>query len=331
MEPNPFPVQIRSCSTLTAARLAFLGLALAPIVGSLEAADMSMPAPQVEDAAAVPPAPVIEKPLAPYGADAITAQPSPQHVWISGHYRFQDGKYVWTPGTWELPPIDAAVWVAPKWETRANGYVLIDGYWRENPRPVAPSMAQAAPPPPPPMQPPPEIVVSGPPPPPPPREVIVEQPGPGYIWVEGYWAWRRGHQIWSPGHWELPPRSNLVWVAPRWERRGASYVYLDGFWRDAGLSVGIGVSVGGGGPSDGPGVVVIANAPPPPRREVMAERGRPPSGRHIWIEGYWAWHNGRQEWMAGHWELPPRGRTVWVKPRWEQRGNGYVFIEGSWR
>jgi hypothetical protein len=76
-------------------------------------------------------------------------------------------------------------------------------------------------------------------------------------------------------------------------------------------------------------VDVVLGAPPPPRHEVIIERDRP-SKDHVWVAGYWAARGGRQEWVAGHWELPPRGRTVWVAPRWEKRDRGYVFIEGSW-
>ena len=34
----------------------------------------------------------------------------------------------------------------------------------------------------------PTVVVND-PPPPPPEEVIVESPGPAYVWVPGYWSW----------------------------------------------------------------------------------------------------------------------------------------------
>ena len=38
--------------------------------------------------------------------------------------------YVWEPGRWDVPPHEHAVWVAPRWEHRSNGYVFIEGRWR---------------------------------------------------------------------------------------------------------------------------------------------------------------------------------------------------------
>lgn len=74
--------------------------------------------------------------------------------------------------------------------------------------------------------------------------------------------------------------------------------------------------------------VVIQAAPPPVRREVITVR---PSHRHVWVAGHWVYRGGRYEWSNGHWALPPRAHAVYVSPRWERRGNGWIFIEGTWR
>ena len=29
-------------------------------------------------------------------------------------------------------------------------------------------------------------------------------PGPGYSWVDGYWAFNRGHRSWTAGFWQAP-------------------------------------------------------------------------------------------------------------------------------
>lgn len=76
-------------------------------------------------------------------------------------------------------------------------------------------------------------------------------------------------------------------------------------------------------------VIVVREAPPPPRAE--APPPPPPSAEYKWIPGYWSARDGRQEWVAGRWEMPPRASATWVAPRWEQRGDGYVFIDGHWR
>lgn len=76
-------------------------------------------------------------------------------------------------------------------------------------------------------------------------------------------------------------------------------------------------------------VIVVQQPPPPPRDE--ASRPPPPSPAYQWVPGYWAVRDGKQEWVAGHWEMPPQTGATWVAPRWERRGDGYVFIEGYWR
>ena len=57
-------------------------------------------------------------------------RPTAGHVWIGGYHRWDGHAYVWEPGRWDLPPRPHAVWVAPRWEHRSNGYVLIEGRWR---------------------------------------------------------------------------------------------------------------------------------------------------------------------------------------------------------
>src|ERR1700728_410863 len=73
-------------------------------------------------------------------------------------------------------------------------------------------------------------VAVGTPPPPPPTAVVAGPvgvaPGPGYVWVDGYWNWANGGWVWVPGRWELPPRGRGVWVAPKIEFR-----WHGGHWR----------------------------------------------------------------------------------------------------
>lgn len=66
------------------------------------------------------------------------------------------------------------------------------------------------------------IAVGTPPPPPPVAAVVtpvVPAPGPGYVWVPGYWDWVDGRWVWIEGRWVLPPRGHAVWVAPAIEFR----------------------------------------------------------------------------------------------------------------
>jgi hypothetical protein len=59
-----------------------------------------------------------------------TARPSVRHVWIGGYHRWDGRAYVWEPGRWEVPPRERAVWVAPRYTHRHEGYVFVDGHWR---------------------------------------------------------------------------------------------------------------------------------------------------------------------------------------------------------
>jgi len=79
-----------------------------------------------------------------------------------------------------------------------------------------------------------EVVESGvvvaEPPPAPVVEVETVAPGPGFIWIDGFWAWH-GRWVWERGHWDRPPRPGMVWVGPRYIVRGGRHVYVRGGWR----------------------------------------------------------------------------------------------------
>ena len=291
--------------------LLMLGSATALLLGS---SLLGQTANRVPDAPTVPPAPLVEKPLAPAGGDTVGDQPSTQHQWVPGHWRWQEGAYVWEAGRWDLPPGAGLFWHQPRWEKQPNGYALREGYWDSTP-PVAVTPAPAPVP-----SAPTEIVVTA-PPPPLQREVVYERPSPNHVWISGYWGWHLGKHVWVSGRWSTRPRANVVWVSPRWELRGNRYVLIDGYWQDAAPTT---VVVTESGPQE----VVVTAAPPPPRTEVIYAA---PGPDYIWIGGYWGWRGGRHVWVAGHYERPPRGRHHWVAPRWERRGGTHIFIEGRWK
>jgi hypothetical protein len=67
----------------------------------------------------------------------------------------------------------------------------------------------------------------GPPPPPPVTEVQpANPPGPGFVWIGGYWFPEDGHYIWHDGHWMRPAYDNAHWMGPRYE----SGRYYEGYW-----------------------------------------------------------------------------------------------------
>ena len=69
-------------------------------------------------------------------------------------------------------------------------------------------------------------------PPPPVRvETYGPAPGPGYLWINGYWGYRGNAYVWNPGRWDRPPRGRRRWEDGRWERHGDRYRWRDGRWR----------------------------------------------------------------------------------------------------
>ena len=67
-------------------------------------------------------------------------------------------------------------------------------------------------------------------PPPPPRVVAVApaNPGPGYIWVAGYWYPVGNHYKWHEGYWTRPPYAGAHWVEPRHDGERFYGGYWDG-------------------------------------------------------------------------------------------------------
>jgi hypothetical protein len=259
---------------------------------------------------------LLDKPLPPSTPDTVGEQPSQQHVFISGHWRWQDGSYVWDAGHWEMPPTTNSAWVAPRWEKKDNGYVLVEGYWQESAGETV-ATAEAA------SDADTEIVEEA--PPPPEREIIIERPSPAHIWLGGYWGWRAGRHVWIGGRWDLPPRQDVIWVAPHWVRRGHGYIFVQGCWSDRYVHPRTAVVVESDGwRSDG----VVTIAPPPLRME--HHRPPRPGFEFVWIDGYWGWQGGRHVWIGGRWDRPPHGHHHWRQPRWEHRHGGYIFVDGRW-
>lgn len=180
----------------------------------------------------VPPPVIVHRAPPPRVVEQVVVTPGPGYVWVPGHYTYSGGQWVWLSGAWMQPPRPDARWADGSWNPQTQQWV--DAHW-EIP---APATVVTTPPPPP-------VVITSPapvvaqtpqvvvaePPPPPVQEVLVASPGPGYIWVAGYWGWENGRRQWFRGHWELPPRGYHAWIAPRWEHRRHGYVYIRGYWR----------------------------------------------------------------------------------------------------
>jgi hypothetical protein len=70
------------------------------------------------------------------------------------------------------------------------------------------------------------------PPPPLPSYEQPVIPSEGYLWVPGYWAWRKSvpDYFWVPGTWVRPPAAGLLWTPPYWSRVEDGYAFHSGYW-----------------------------------------------------------------------------------------------------
>lgn len=75
-----------------------------------------------------------------------------------------------------------------------------------------------------------EVVVSE-DPPAPVYETVGIAPGPGYLWIGGYYHWSGGGWVWYRGHYARPPHPGAAWIRARYEVRGGRRVYVAGYWR----------------------------------------------------------------------------------------------------
>lgn len=146
--------------------------------------------------------------------------PSPHHVWIAGHWGRHDGRRVWVPGRWVMPPGPDYVWEPARWVDQGGAMVYYEGHWRQvpptvvyEPQPVyTPVVVETAPPPP--------IV-----------EVRPVTHVVGAVWIPGHWRWHNHRHVWVNGRWSAP-RPGYVWEPDRWHNQGHKrWAYQAGHWR----------------------------------------------------------------------------------------------------
>ncbi|HPM82517.1 MAG TPA: hypothetical protein PLF81_17555, partial [Candidatus Anammoximicrobium sp.] len=75
---------------------------------------------------------------------------------------------------------------------------------------------------------------------------------------------------------------------------------------------------------------VVPKQPPEPIEELAAE-AKPAEENVIWIPGYWAWDEEREDfiYISGVWRVAPEGRR-WVPGYWTQVDGGYQWVSGFW-
>src|SRR6478672_6167479 len=66
----------------------------------------------------------------------------------------------------------------------------------------------------------------GPPPPPRMHRVETRQPGPDFVWIEGYWYPVGNRYKWHDGYWTRLPYAGARWMGPRYE----GGTFHEGYW-----------------------------------------------------------------------------------------------------
>jgi hypothetical protein len=149
--------------------------------------------------------------------------PSPNHVWIPGHWAWRNGAHVWFQGHWAMPPAAGYHWVAARWVNEGGGWVYYEGHWVLN-QPTQPEYVYD--PPPAPAQ---EVVVQQAPPP----EIVEVRPAAPWgnaVWIPGYWYWNGYRHVWVGGHWSHG-RAGWAWEPHHWMRGPGGWRWAPGHWR----------------------------------------------------------------------------------------------------
>jgi len=75
---------------------------------------------------------------------------------------------------------------------------------------------------------------------------------------------------------------------------------------------------------------IVPKQPPEPIEELPPE-AKPADENSIWIPGYWAWDDEREDfiYVSGVWRVPPQDRR-WVPGYWAQADGGYQWVSGFW-
>ncbi|MEO8205437.1 MAG: hypothetical protein ABI615_04600 [Chthoniobacterales bacterium] len=56
-------------------------------------------------------------------------------------------------------------------------------------------------------------------------------PGPGLVWINGYWSWNGSEWIWVRGHWVEAPRRGARWVTSKYYIANGQRHWRPGYWQ----------------------------------------------------------------------------------------------------
>lgn len=191
----------------------FAAFALLFSAGLAQAQAVRVVVPGVRVNVAPPPPRVEVRPMAP----------SPNHVWIGGHWAWRNNAHVWLPGHYMLPPGGGYHWEQARWVNEGGRWVYFEGHWVVS-QPTSPSYVYE--PAPAPAQ---ETVVEA----APPADIVevrTAAPFAGAVWIPGYWHWNGNRHMWVGGHWSAA-RAGMVWEPHHWQRTPHGWRDVPGRWR----------------------------------------------------------------------------------------------------
>ena len=74
---------------------------------------------------------VSAEPPPPARAEKAGRAPHPGWSYVSGYWNLVNGRYVWVPGYWTVPPSGMHRWQGAYWyHDKSQGWILVKGYWR---------------------------------------------------------------------------------------------------------------------------------------------------------------------------------------------------------
>jgi WXXGXW repeat (2 copies) len=56
--------------------------------------------------------------------------PSPLHIWVSGEWAWDNGRYNYHEGYWDRPSNGRHRWVEGQWRHTRRGWYWVPGHWR---------------------------------------------------------------------------------------------------------------------------------------------------------------------------------------------------------
>jgi hypothetical protein len=135
--------------------------------------------------------------IPPRQQEVITAEPSPQHVWISGQWERTPDSWSWSAGRWVQPPFSNAYWVSGYWQHRSGQYVWQSAHWAAANQGVVVAKPVTVPP----------IYAE--------TQPAAPAVSTGLVWQPGYWEWR-GTWLWVSGEYIQTTAPKAVWVPGSW-------------------------------------------------------------------------------------------------------------------